>query len=204
MVEKRAGRGRPSKTRERRAQIVEAFLGCIARQGLRATSMGSVAAELGLDRTTLHHYFHSRAELVAAAMERVINAYQQGVERITAPTLAAEERVLRLLDHAFSADFNDPGLSDVLAEFALASRDDPKARAELQRAYRTFEDTALGELEKRYPGAPERELRRVAYSIVQLSEGSSAFAAMGFGPDRTAAARETAEQLLQQLERSPG
>jgi len=204
MVEKRPGRGRPPKLRERRAQIVEAFLGCIGRQGLRATSMGSVAQELGLDRTTLHHYFHSRAELVAAAMEQVINAYQAEVERITATAPDPEERAQRLLDHAFGADFNDPGLSDVLAEFSVASRDDPKVRAELQRAYRMFEDTALSELEKRYPGAPVPELQRVAYSIVQLSEGSSAFAAMGFGSDRTAAARETAEQLLQQLERSAG
>ena len=165
--------------------------------------MASVAAELGLDRTTLHHYFHGRGELVAAAMERVLQAYQAQVEQVAAPGLDSDDRTRRLLDHAFGAEFNDPALTRVLAEFFLASRDDPKVRAELQRAYRLFEDTALAELEKRFPDASPAEVRRVAYSIVQLSEGSSSFAAVGFDPDRVAAARETAEQLVQQLERSP-
>ena len=41
-----------------------------------------MALELGLDRSTLHHYFPSRDELITAAMEHVMNAYRAQVDRL--------------------------------------------------------------------------------------------------------------------------
>jgi len=202
MVDKSRPVGRPPKTRERRAQIVAAFLASIGRVGLSKTSVRLVAQELGLDRTTVHHYFPSRDDLVVAAMEHLIQVYRKQVDQLLEGPLTPNERAERLLDYAFGEDFNEPGVSGVLWEFSLASRDDPKAFAELQRAYQAFEDTALSELEKRYPDAPADEIRRVAFAVVQLSEGASSFRDLGFGPDRAAAARETAQQLVRELEHS--
>ncbi len=179
-----------------------AFLELVGRDGLARASMARVAKELGLDRTTLHHYFPSRDELVAAAMEQVITAYRQQMDALVAEPMDREERTRRLLDHAFSEDFNDLRLSNVLDQFSRAAAEDPGARAQLRRAYRAFEDVVLSELEKHYPRAPSAEIRRVAYTIAQLSEGASAFADMGLGPGRVEAARETAEQLVRQLERT--
>ncbi len=163
--------------------------------------MSAVARELGLDRTTLHHYFPSRDELVAAAMEHVMNAYHAQVDALAADGLEPDERLARLLDHAFGPEFNDARLSQILNEFSEASADDPKALAELQRAYLAFEDAILAELEKRFPEAPHGEIQRVAWAIAQLSEGVSSFGGMGLVGGRVAAARETADQLVQQLDR---
>ncbi len=204
MVEK-TGRpvGRPRLTEERRRQIVDAFLRCVVERGLRGASMGAVARELGLDRTTVHHYFRTREELVGAAMEQIIVAYRQQVDAVT-DAADPEERLEQLFDYAFGPGFNDPALSALLSEFFIAARHDPKALAELKRAYRTFEDVVLAELEKRFPAAPVRERRRIAYAIAHLIEGSSSFAALGFDGDRLKAARDTALSLVKSLERRPG
>jgi AcrR family transcriptional regulator len=171
--------------------------------GLGKASMAAVADALGLDRTTVHHYFRTRKELVAAAMEQVISTYQR---RADEALVDAEpmDRVRLLLDHAFGSVSSDPTRSAILLEFAVASRHDPDARAQLRRAYQTFEDTALAELERSYPDAAAGDRRRIAYAIVQLSEGSSSLRELGFGEDRVRAARETARLLLEQLEHGAG
>jgi AcrR family transcriptional regulator len=199
IVDKSRRVGRPSLTRERRRQIVEAFLECVAEEGMRHASIVAVANRLGLDRTTIHHYFRTREELVGAAMEQVIASYRRGADNALLE-VAPEERASALVDHLFGAGFNDPTLAAVLLEFSVVARTDAKAMRPLRRAYRAFEDAVLGELEKCYPRAPARDLRRIAYAIVQLSEGSSAFREMGFASDRSAAARAAARSLLRELE----
>lgn len=193
--------GRPRLTAERRRQIVAAFLRCVAEQGLRQASMGAVARAIGLDRSTVHHYFRSREELVTAAMEQIIEAYRAQVDAAV-DALDPDSRLEQLLDFAFGPGFNDPGLSALLTEFFIAGRHDAKARAELKRAYEIFEDVVLAELEKRCPTASVRERHRVAWAIAQLIEGSSSFASLGFGPERPRAARETALALIHGLERT--
>jgi AcrR family transcriptional regulator len=199
IVDKSRRVGRPSLTRERRRQIVEAFLECVAEEGMRRATIVAVANRLGLDRTTIHHYFRTREELVGAAMEQVIASYRRGADAALLET-APKERASALLDHLFGAGFNDPTLAAVLLEFSVVARTDAKTMRQLRRAYRAFEDAVLGELEKCYSRTPARDLRRIAYAIVQLSEGSSAFREMGFASDRSAAARGAARSLLRELE----
>ena len=166
---------------------------------MRRASIAAVASRLGLDRSTLHHYFRTRAELVGAAMEQVIASYRRGADEALLD-VAPRERASALVDHLFGAGFNDPTLAAVLLEFSVVARTDAKTMRQLRRAYRAFEDAVLGELEKCYPRAPARDLRRTAYAIVQLSEGSAAFREMGFASDRSAAARSAARSLLRELE----
>lgn len=54
---------------ERRQAIVEATLAVARRQGLGATTVRDVAAEMGTSSGLVHHYFASMDEVLAAAFE---------------------------------------------------------------------------------------------------------------------------------------
>ena len=54
---------------DRRAAIVGAALAVMQRQGIAATTVRDVAAEMGTSSGLIHHYFASMDDLVAAAFE---------------------------------------------------------------------------------------------------------------------------------------
>ena len=192
-------RGRPRRTEERRAQIVAAWLRHVADHGLGAASMTAASRALGLDRSTLHHYFRTHEDLVHAAMEEVIRRYRSVHERAAAEP-DPRRRQKALLEAAFGAEADDPELSAVLLQFSLAAGSDPSARRQLRRAYQSFEDTAVQTVDDLFPDAPAADRRRVALAIVQLAEGASIYRELGFGEDRVDAARESALALLGSLE----
>jgi AcrR family transcriptional regulator len=84
---------------ERRDKILEATWKLIARDGLGATSMRSLAAEAGYANGALAYYFEGKDELLQAAFEYVLDQTRQ---RIAAAT--RELRGLAAL-RAFCAEF---------------------------------------------------------------------------------------------------
>ena len=56
---------------QRREAIVDAALAVARRQGLGATTVRDVAAEMGTSSGLIHHYFDSMDDVLAAAFERV-------------------------------------------------------------------------------------------------------------------------------------
>jgi AcrR family transcriptional regulator len=58
---------RPSARPEVEARAVAALLSCVARQGLRKTTLDDVAREAGCGRATLYRYFASKQALLSAA-----------------------------------------------------------------------------------------------------------------------------------------
>lgn len=59
---------------ERRSAIIEATLAVAQRQGLGATTVRDVAAEMGTSSGLIHHYFTSMDDVLAAAFERAAGA----------------------------------------------------------------------------------------------------------------------------------
>ena len=58
--------GRPSNTEERRAQIVEAFLTVISKEGYARATIAAVAREAGLTSGLLHYHFGRKHQLLVA------------------------------------------------------------------------------------------------------------------------------------------
>jgi TetR/AcrR family transcriptional regulator, transcriptional repressor of bet genes len=103
---------RPSNTRERRAQIVDALLTVMARSGYDGASIQAIAKEAGLAPGLLHYHFESKQEILRELVE----------------TLAAQlrERYRRRLDDAGEA----PGARlRAFVEAHLAEGPDADARA---------------------------------------------------------------------------
>jgi AcrR family transcriptional regulator len=95
------------------ARAAEALLACVARQGLRKTTLDDVAAEAGTSRATLYRYFASKQAVVDAAV-------RLEAERVTAVLLAAaattttlEDAVVAVLRNAHRELTGHPALTYV-------------------------------------------------------------------------------------------
>jgi AcrR family transcriptional regulator len=68
----------------RREQIVRAALRCFERDGFHATSVRDVVRESGLSAGAVYSYFPSKDELVAAAIEPILDAVTGVLDRVVA------------------------------------------------------------------------------------------------------------------------
>jgi TetR/AcrR family transcriptional repressor of nem operon len=114
---------------DRRAALVAAAFECIARVGFEGLRLRNVAAEVGIDHSTLHHYFRTKEDLVAAVLDQVTRRFW-GTMRPDA------EPVDRLHGHLTSLARmmrEEPALFTVLAELDLRARHDPAVGGVLAR-----------------------------------------------------------------------
>jgi len=56
----------------RRARVLEASVEIFSRQGYRGTTMNDIAAEVGLGKPSLYHYFASKEEILTRLYENVL------------------------------------------------------------------------------------------------------------------------------------
>ncbi|WP_016700648.1 TetR/AcrR family transcriptional regulator [Actinoalloteichus spitiensis] len=114
----------------RAAEVVQAAFRVVADVGFEGLRMRRVAADVGLDQSTLHHYFATKDALIEAVAE-----YTTSRLAATAPpwdleppaALAAHLDALRTLMRS------EPELLTVSAELDLRGRRDPKVRREVDR-----------------------------------------------------------------------
>lgn len=69
---------------DRRVDMIEATLDCIAELGIRATTVRAVAARAGVSNGLIRHHFSSKDNLIAAA-------YRRTIEMMIGPALAVLE-----------------------------------------------------------------------------------------------------------------
>ena len=105
--------GNPPQPDAARERLLDAASRCIARDGLAATSVASVAAEAGVSRPTVYRYFEDRDELVRGALHVAAEGLRSAVlERIT-PLPAAGDMVVEAIVVAVFAIPDDPVLREV-------------------------------------------------------------------------------------------
>jgi AcrR family transcriptional regulator len=120
-----AGRAKPQTGEERRHALVRAAFGCIAERGFEGLRLRDVAAEVGIDHSTLHHYFASKQDLVAGVVDYATQQFW--------PTMPAKGRAIDRLNYHLTAlgrmIRQQPALLTVIGELDLRARRDPAVRA---------------------------------------------------------------------------
>ncbi|MCE7998509.1 MAG: TetR family transcriptional regulator [Rhodobiaceae bacterium] len=192
--------GRPSRAEERREEILRALLVAIEKDGLAKTSMKSVAASIGIDRTTLHHYFNSWEDLMFAGLDRVVEAYSAAFDQEVSAT-DPRQRLRQLIGSAFGAPFTDQTRSRILNEFLVVAQKDERTHRAIKAAYTEFEDRVIQAVCDAFPDVPRKRCVSAAFVLAQLMEGSSVFADLGFDASRRTAARAAAENILLELDK---
>lgn len=192
--------GRKSLQTVRRAQIMDACEAIVLDEGLAAASPARVAGRIGLDRTTVHHYFRTQADLLAGLVERIVDGYLAETRELQAEHGPGADPA-DVLDYLLSPHFTLPRYDRLVDEFAAASHRDDDVRTQLRRLYRTLEESTVSMLLKAIPHADPTRVRETAYALYALVEGAYLLHSQGFPNDRLDAARRTARQLVESLQR---
>jgi AcrR family transcriptional regulator len=191
--------GRKSLQTHRRTQILDACEAIVLEGGLAFASPSRVATRVGLDRTTLHHYFRTRADLLAGLVQRIVDGYLASVRQLQ-DEYGPNADVGAILDFLLSPKFARPDYDRILNEFSAASYDDAEVRKQLRRLFATLEQFTVELLQKAMHGAPPARVRETAYSIYALIEGAYLLHAQGFPENRLHAARRTARAMVDALQ----
>jgi AcrR family transcriptional regulator len=99
-VAERRGRGRPRKSRgatSARDAIMRAAAAEFVERGYEAASLRAVARRAGVDSALVHHYFDSKADLFAAALEAPLRPDRVLDVVLSAPREEIGERLVRYL-----------------------------------------------------------------------------------------------------------
>ena len=195
--------GRKNLQAVRRAQILDACEEMVLEEGLASASPARLAGRVGLDRTTLHHYFRTRSALLGGLVERIVDGYLAEVREVQAERGSSAD-VAEILDFLLSPDFACPHYDRLVDEFSAASYEDAEVRKHLRRLYATLEEFTVSLLLKAVPDVAPERVREAAYTIYALVEGAYLLRALGFPDDRMRAARRTAHGLVEELRSGAG
>lgn len=198
--------GRPSVAVERRRQILEAAIRCIAAHGLAGTTLDRVAEEAGMARGHVRHFAGNRDDVLtdAAVLLYFGEVPPQGTDDLVAAHggsfLPDDARtVAGALDYLFG-DFAEPGPGNTVAlAFVDAARTNPRIQAIVVDAYLSSQTELSTILAAAYADASPSDRGRVAYGILSIALGNVFMADLEVSPQRTALARQSAELLIATL-----
>ncbi|ERM01410.1 BetI family transcriptional regulator [Brucella intermedia 229E] len=165
---------------DRRTDMIEATLDCIADLGIQATTVRAVAARAGVSNGLIRHHFASKANLIAAA-------YQRMIEMMTLPALSVLEsdggtpphdRLTRFIAASLGGAVADPPrMLSLWATFVSQVHLDPDLEHEHREGYLAFRratETLIAEVlsaEGREP--TPQSCRNLAIAVNALIDGLS-------------------------------
>jgi AcrR family transcriptional regulator len=116
----------------RRRELVLAAYQLIAESGLEDLRTRDIAAKVGINISTLHYYFETKEDLVAAVVDHMTELFRT----VRAP-LPPGATALQELRHAFVTQLHrrrvEPWLESVVQEMMMRAQRDEKVRARLEQ-----------------------------------------------------------------------
>jgi AcrR family transcriptional regulator len=110
---------------DRRQALVRAAFVAIAERGFEGFRLRPIAAAAGIDHSTLHHYFPTKADLIAAVLEHVTSQFEGTMHTDLEPAA----RLRHHLGEIATAVAERPELFIVLDELDLRARRDKSMAA---------------------------------------------------------------------------
>lgn len=193
--------GRPSKAKERGAQILRAARSVVAADGFANTTLSRVAAAAGVQRTLVLHYFGSRDGLMRAFITDAVAAYGDAMLRLDAAE-PIKDRVARMFEPGAYTNRDD---LVVWCELVALSAREPVVRERLTELWTQRWLPALErQLADAYPGATSAQIAGTAYALACLFEAHWAFHLQGVDdPERIEQGQRAARALLATLDAAP-
>ncbi len=97
-----------------RSQVLEAAKELIEEFGFEATSLGDIARQVGIGRTTLYEYFSDKDDIVATLVEEELPAVIDEMVSTIPDDLSARDRLAELAVRMVEFIVTDPLLGDLL------------------------------------------------------------------------------------------
>jgi AcrR family transcriptional regulator len=131
----------------RRRQLAEAVWSVVLRDGIEAASVRRVAAEAGLSAGSLRHVFPSQSELLAFAMQLVVDEVRRRVADAE-PSTDVRESVERRLESLLVLDPETRAVFDVWLAFSTRARVDPSLRPLRDRTHAQVRELCRASVEE--------------------------------------------------------
>lgn len=161
---------------DRRTDMIEATLDCIADLGIQATTVRAVAARAGVSNGLIRHHFASKENLIIAA-------YRRTIEMMTEPALAVlrstdgspHERLARFIRASLGGPVADPRMLSLWATFISQIHVDQTMSREHRDGYIAYRDASEAlinqvlKAERRI--IPAQDRKRMAIAINALIDG---------------------------------
>lgn len=183
--------------RTTRERILDAALAGFADRGVDATSLDSLAAEIGIRKQTILYWFPSKEQLLLGVVDHAVAELGRrlsdaamaarpahGIRRGSrTPTM--EDRLIAVVDATFRLGRSHPALLAVVRE---VTRVGPPASTRLAAAVHPLVDTAAAALGLgRVGGRDREEIRRVLLvagaRVVGVATEAEVLADLGLAPD---------------------
>ncbi|GAA3257823.1 TetR/AcrR family transcriptional regulator [Nonomuraea helvata] len=129
---------------DRRQALVNAAFSAIAERGFEGFRLRPIAAAAGIDHSTLHHYFPTKADLIAAVLQHVTSQFEATMHVALEPAA----RLRRHLGEIAAAVVERPELFIVLDEFDLRARRDASMAATIKRDEQGWRDALVAIFEE--------------------------------------------------------
>ncbi len=194
--------GRRNLRLQRREEILDACEDMVFAQGLAAATPAAVARKIGLDRTTVHHYFRSQAELMAGLANRVVDAYLADLRALAAGQ-QQQLSVNQALDLLLSTSFSVPRYDRLCDEFAAYAHHDAEIGRQQLRLCQHLEAACVELLSRALPHIKPARVRQTAYAVYALIEGAYGLHSVGFAANRLTACKTAALTLVDHLQADP-
>ena len=195
---------RKRETAERRQeQILEAFFRCVARKGIKDSTIAHVAEESGLQRTLIYHYFKDREILIDRFIDYIMERTELRLFRaISRSRSSGPDRFMRLIDyflgnggtHAWEEDFV------VFSEVFFLGLRDSRVGERVTAVWSTWLRFVDHELASAYPGVPQSRRSAVSYGLILIFDQHAYMRILGLDEARGDHARNAALALLSSLE----
>lgn len=156
---------RPSLKDQRSAEILDAYLTCVARFGLEGATQERIAAEAGVKRPLLRHYLGNRDEMIMALAAHVIEGFAAVTEALDA-ALQSVNSAQEMVDLLFADGHeNDPRLTLVWQALAASAADQPEMRQQLLDSFARFLDVITQTLRRLAPGSSDLRVQAVTQGV---------------------------------------
>ena len=138
---------------ERREELAAALWRLVMREGIEAASLRRVAAEAGWSSGSLRHYFDTQSDLLAFAMELVVERVRERVAPLDDPA--------ELLHQVLPLDAERRAEMQVWLAFTMRALVDPRLRALRDEAHAALRGLCLRVVHALGARDAEREAERL-------------------------------------------
>jgi AcrR family transcriptional regulator len=182
-----ARRSQPERVEAMRSRLLDATVNCLAVRGYSGFSTNDVVREAKASRGALAHHFPTKADLVAAAADRLIEQRAAEFRQRFAAIPARSRTPAKALDVLWTF-FDDPSFHALL-ELMVAARTDPELRPVMAAGSRHASDLTREVFAESFPGlATLPFVGQTLDGILALYCGLAAQAALDGDPAGRAAA----------------
>ncbi|GAB5439024.1 TetR/AcrR family transcriptional regulator [Falsiruegeria mediterranea] len=160
--------GRPSVQKQRKAEVLDAFLTCASKYGIEGATLERIASEAGLKRPLIRHHLGNRDDMVKALSEYVITEINSSVEEMRA-ALEGYPSAKDFIDALYAPESEtDPRLNIVFQSLTHSADNYPGLRQELIAAMQSLFDLASEVMQRNHPNATKAECDIVAQGVIGL------------------------------------